>query len=399
MPFKEKMTQFTGYNWYAFGITHEHAAAKERQHFALTEEQLKYYFQEILPQNDCVGFIANTCNRTSFFLFGKNPENIEKTFLENLSATDITEIGERYIGKKAIYYLFEVMAGLDSQILGDFEIVGQMKAAFDKSKTQGTGLGIVEKLVNHAIYCSRRIKNETGLSEGTSSTSYAAVQFLKCTLTNFSSAKILVLGLGQIGKRTLDNLVAEKGANQIFIANRGSSKSKKQAALHGVHPLSWEEAFKNIAQFDAIISAVSAPEPLFTKTTLADAKARCIVDLSIPFSVAEEVQNDQTIEVANVDRLSTAIAKQMKQRKKWVPRAHEIIREELDKYKEWELAVDAVPIIKELRNRLEKEWSAKHTDLEKIERISGKIEARLFERIRKNPKLLRELQKQLYGRS
>ncbi|HAP71051.1 MAG TPA: hypothetical protein DCQ41_01180, partial [Cryomorphaceae bacterium] len=81
------------------------------------------------------------------------------------------------------------------------------------------------------------------------------------------------------------------------------------------------------------------------------------------------------------------------------PRAHEIIREELDKYKEWELAVDAVPIIKELRNRLEKEWSAKHTDLEKIERISGKIEARLFERIRKNPKLLRELQKQLYGRS
>ncbi|HCP41069.1 MAG TPA: hypothetical protein DIT65_04675 [Cryomorphaceae bacterium] len=393
------MVQFTGYNWYAFGITHKHAAAQERQNFALSETQLEAYFREIFPQNECAGFIINTCNRTSFFLFGKHPENIEKKFVQESGHIDISEIGDRYIGKQAITYLFEVMAGLDSQILGDFEIVGQMKTAFDKSKTYGTALGIIEKVVNQAIYSSRRIKNETGLSGGTSSTSYAAVQFLKSTLPNFSCAKILVFGMGQIGKRTLDNLVAEKGNKNIFVANRSFSKSQKQAALHCVQALRWDEALNQIGQFDAIVSAVSAPQPVFTAEILANANTKCIVDLSIPFSVGENVQKELDIELANVDQLSIAISEQMEQRKKWVPRAYEIIREELDKFKEWELAVDAVPIIKELQRQLHEEWSSKHTDIEKIERISAKIEARLFERIRKNPKELKELQKQLNGRS
>ena len=393
------MTQFTGYNWYAFGITHKHAAAEERQNFALSETQLITYFQEFLPQNECAGFITNTCNRTSFFLFGKHPENIEKEFLKATRYSDIFEIGERYIGKKAINYIFEVMSGLDSQILGDFEIVGQMKAAFDKSKTYGSALGIIEKLVNQAIHTSRRIKNETGLSGGTSSTSYAAVQFLKSSIIKFEDSKILILGMGQIGKRTLDNLVAEKGSENIFIANRSFSKSEKQAALHGVQALRWDEAFDQIDAFEAIVCAVSAPEPVLTKKLLVQSSTRCIIDLSIPFSVAKDVQEELEIEVTNVDQLSCAIATQMEQRKKWVPRAHEIIREELGKYKEWELAVDAVPIIKELQRRLHAEWSSKHTDLEKMERISAKIEARLFERIRRNPQELKELKKQLYGRS
>ena len=205
--------------------------------------------------------------------------------------------------------------------------------------------------------------------------------------------------MGQIGKRTLDNLVAEKGAGNIFIANRSFSKSQKQATLHGVQALNWNSAFAQIGSFEAIVSAVSAPQPVFTAEILANSTTKCIVDLSIPFSVAEDVQKELNIEVANVDLLSSAITEQMEQRKKWVPRAHEIIREELDKYKEWELAVDAVPTIKELQRRLQEEWSSKHTDVEKIERVSAKIEARLFERIRKNPKQLKELQKQLNGKS
>ena len=102
------MTQFKGYNWYVFGITHKHAAAHERQNYALSEEELKHYFKEIFPQNECAGFIANTCNRTSFFLFGKNPEIIEKYFLQKFGGHDIYEIGYRFIGNKAITYLFEV---------------------------------------------------------------------------------------------------------------------------------------------------------------------------------------------------------------------------------------------------------------------------------------------------
>ncbi len=100
-----------------------------------------------------------------FFPFGKHPENVEKAFLQETQYSDISEIGDRYIGKKAINYLFEVMAGLDSQILGDFEIVGQIKTAFEKSKKYGTGLGIIEKVVNQAIFSSRRIKTKLDFQE------------------------------------------------------------------------------------------------------------------------------------------------------------------------------------------------------------------------------------------
>jgi glutamyl-tRNA reductase len=205
--------------------------------------------------------------------------------------------------------------------------------------------------------------------------------------------------MGQIGRRTLDNLVTEKGAKNIFIANRSIAKTEKQAALHNVQALSWDEAFEKIDEFDAIVSAVSTLQPVFTKAVVSKINATCIVDLSIPFSIADDVQKELNIEIANVDQLSSVIATQMEQRKKWVPQAHKIIREELNKYKEWEFAMDAAPTIKELQRRLHEEWSAKHYDLEKIERISAKIEARLFERIRKNPKELKELQKQLNARS
>ena len=205
--------------------------------------------------------------------------------------------------------------------------------------------------------------------------------------------------MGQIGTRTLDNLVSEKGAKNIFIANRSIAKTDKQAAIYNVQALTWDEAFEKIGEFDTIVSAVSALQPIFTTAIVSKINATCIVDLSIPISVADDVQKELNTKFANVDQLSSVIATQMEQRKKWVPRAHKIIREELNKYKEWELAMDAAPTIKKLQRRLHEEWSAKHDDLEKIERISAKIEARLFERIRKNPKELKELQKQLNAKS
>ena len=129
-----------------------------------------------------------------------------------------------------------------------------------------------------------------------------------------------------------------------------------------------------MGEFEAIVSAVSAHQPVLTAEVLAYSNTRCIVDLSIPFSVAEDVHKDLKIKVVNVDQLCESIAEHMEQRKKWVPKAHRIIREELDKYKEWELAVDAVPVIKELQRRLHEEWASKHSDFEKIERINAKIE-------------------------
>lgn len=399
------MKNHIGANYYSFGVSFRNAPAAVRQYMALLPEGELDFYNRIFPENECAGFVVNTCNRTTFFLHGKHPEAIETAYLRYIE-NRLSEAGvdfpdqpndllSRYIGIKAVGHLFEVCAGLDSQILGDFEIVGQVKRAFLKAKELGSANGMLEQAVNTAVFVSRKIKNETGLSSGSTSTSYATAKFLFRRLQNHQDPRVLVLGMGEIGHRTLDNWVAMHGTRGVVVANRTNVTAQEIASELGVDYVAWEDWKARLSEFDAVVSAISAPQVILSADEVCENGPKIFVDLSVPMSIDPAIAQFEETEVLDVDMLSKRVEQTLQSRASAVPQAYGILKEVLEKYKASERAQKAVPMIRQIQNSLEKQWNERKHDPVKIERLSSKIESRLFEHVRKDPNQVQQLKKWL----
>ena len=394
-----------GTNYYSFGVSFRNAPAHLRQHFALTPDQVLHFYHDILPQHHCAGFIVNTCNRTTFFLHGKHNEEVETAYLRLIqerlarvgmdAVDDLNEFGYRFIGIKAVSHLLEVCSGLDSQILGDFEIVGQIKKAFALAKEQGITDGLLERALNTAVHCSRKIKNETGLSSGSASTSYAAASFLRDHLKGISKPRVLILGTGEIGHRTLDNWIAMHSSDGVAIANRTDEKAAAIALKTGAEHLNWSDWKEKINTFDAVVSAVSTPRAILSAEHISPNGPKYFIDLSVPMSIDVSVAELPETALLDVDALSKRVATTMQSRSAALPEAYAIVKETLAKFKETERAHSAVPLIQQVQQELTKQWEARQHDPDKIERLSAKIECRLFEHVRKDPRQIQQLKKWL----
>ncbi|MBI1222350.1 MAG: glutamyl-tRNA reductase [Bacteroidetes bacterium] len=367
------------HDWYAFGISHKKADFALRGHFSLDQESILEYYHDLFPAANCHGFILSTCNRTTFFLFGENPDAIELHYSQMKGSETYTSSSYRYKGNQAIRHFLEVAAGLDSQIIGDFEIIGQLKKAAILAKKEGILGGEMERLTNLATYCSRRIKNETGLSSGTSSVSYASVRMLKDHLPNFESARILIVGLGELGSLVLENCLKHKDAKSICVSNRSEKRSDDAVTKHGVSQLSFEEIGNHAEEFDAIINAAAAPFPLLTAVQIdQNQNTRLFLDLAMPAALPKDREGKR---VFQVDEISETIARSLEKRKHEIPRAKAIVSEELKEFQNWQTARKASPYIQILGEELEKKHLNKESNYEMPYRRK-RLESRLFESVK-----------------
>lgn len=360
----------------------------------MTNEAIEELYKNSFSKHQTYGFVVSTCNRTVFFLYGAYPERIEAEITHTWDV-DLLDIGYRYIGKKAVQHLFEVASGMDSQIPGDFEIVGQIRRAYNHAKEHRAIDGTVEKLVNEAIHTSRKVKNQTQLSTGTASTSYAAAQLLQEQLPNFETAQILVLGAGEIGLKVAGNLAASRPANGLYIANRTGQRAKDGAARLGIAALPLDQALQNLDSFDAVIGAVAVDEPIVHAAHKV-AQGAMLIDLSIPAAICKEAHSGD--HYYDVDQISTIVQTTVANRTSAIPAARKIVLEEVQKHFEWEVAQYATPTLQDLRETIEKQWEQKNVSPQKSERVGAKITARLFQRVRKNPKELIEIKRWLRQR-
>ena len=385
-----------GDSWYSFGISFRNSSVQERQKFVFSEEDLELFYEFVLPKHECFGFIVSTCNRTTFFLHGKHPDRVEKTFMETMShGEDILEVGYRCIGIKAVTHLFEVGAGMDSQILGDFEIIGQLRRAFQFSKEHGASSGDIERGVNCAIHFSRRVKNETGFSSGTSSTSYAALRFLQFALPDFNQAKILIVGIGEIGHKTLDNIIAVRGSENITIVNRTDETARITAREKSIDFLPWSKWQSTLESFDAVICASRAPQYILSADDLTHDHPKVFVDLSMPTCFDPSLGDIPGVTLVHVDDISSFIEEQLSSRIDSLPQVRLILQQDIEKFRQSQRAQRAVPFIRKLQDSLEDRWSRAQKNPEQIERLSSKIESRLFESVRRDPKQMYILKKWL----
>ncbi len=340
--------------FYAIGVSYRKADASMRGFFSLSEEAIGNLLIEA-RENGISGLtVISTCNRTELYGFAQHPFQLIKLLCKhsNGSIEEFERIAYVFKNEEAQEHLFNVGTGLDSQILGDFEIIGQLKVAFKRSKKLGLINAYMERLINAVIQASKRIKNETELSSGATSVSFASVQYLKQYVPSGSGTKILLFGTGKIGRNTCENLVKHTDNKQITLINRTKDKAEVIAGRFDLVVKDYAQLEEEIAQANVLIVATGAQLPTISKGLISTTKPLVILDLSIPKNVHENVTDLPNVTLLHIDELSKMTNQTLENRELYIPTAQAIIKEVHEEFITWKNARRFAPTMQALKTKL-----------------------------------------------
>ncbi|WP_405200199.1 glutamyl-tRNA reductase [Christiangramia sp. LLG6405-1] len=343
-----------GKHFYTIGLSYKKADAEIRGHFSLTEQAKENLLKQAGREGIDGILLTSTCNRTEIYGFAEHPFQLIKLLCEHTHGTveEFEKVAYVYKNKQAIAHIFRVGTGLDSQILGDFEIISQLKVAFVRSKKLGLVNAFLERLVNAVIQASKRIKNETEISSGATSVSFASVQYILKNIENVSDKNILLFGTGKIGRNTCENLVKHTRNNHITLINRTKDKAEKVAGKFDLIVKDYADLQAEIRNSDILIVATGAQNPTVSKELIYSKKDLLILDLSIPKNVSEDVEELPNVQLIHLDHLSQMTDETLERRKQFIPQAKEIIAEVENDFNQWLETRKFAPTIKALKKKL-----------------------------------------------
>ncbi len=341
-------------SFYAVGLSYKKADAEIRGKFSLDALAKA----TVLVQAEAEGIealiVTSTCNRTEIYGFAKHPYQLIKLLCENSqgSVIEFQEVAYIYKNRDAINHMFRVGTGLDSQILGDFEIISQIKIAFAESKSNGLVNAFVERLVNSVIQASKKIKTDTDISSGATSVSFASVQYIFKNVEDIANKNILLFGTGKIGRNTCENLVKHSKHEQITLINRTKDKAEKLANKLNVIVKDYADLQLELQKADVVVVATGAQNPTIDKTILNLKKPLLILDLSIPKNVNENVKEIAGVTLVHLDHLSQITDETIENRKQHIPAAEAIIEEIQEEFMAWAKNRKFAPTIQALKEKL-----------------------------------------------
>jgi glutamyl-tRNA reductase len=340
--------------FYAIGLSYKKADAEMRGKFSLDENAKISLLHQAKEDGLESLVVTSTCNRTEIYGFAQHPFQLIKLLCENSQGTveDFQKVAFVYKNHEAISHLFRVGTGLDSQILGDFEIISQLKNAFVQSKNHQLTNTFLERLVNAVIQSSKKIKTETEISSGATSVSFAAVQYIFKNVENISSKNILLFGTGKIGRNTCENLVKHTKHEQITLINRTKDKAEKIAKKLNVIVRDYSDLQLELQKADVVVVATGAQNPTIDKAILNLKKPLLILDLSIPKNVHENVNDISGVSLVHMDQLAQMTDETLENRKKQIPAAEAIIEEIKDEFIAWTKQRKFAPTIHALKAKL-----------------------------------------------
>ena len=342
-------------SFYVIGVSYQKADADTRGRFSLDADRIKILLSQAKSSGIQEILVTSTCNRTEIYGFAQHPFQLIQLLCGNSNGTveEFQEVGYVFKNYEAINHLFRVGTGLDSQILGDFEIISQLKRGFTLSKEMQVTNHFLERLVNSVIQASKRIKNETELSSGATSVSFASVQYILKHVTNISEKNILLFGTGKIGRNTCENLVKHTQNEHITLINRTKDKAEKIAGKFNLIVKDYADLPAEIRKTDILIVATGAQNPTITRALLHTNKPLLILDLSIPKNVADEVTEIENVTLLHLDHLSQMTDETLTRRKQFIPKAEEIIEEVKEEFTQWLETRKFAPTIQALKHKLE----------------------------------------------
>jgi len=340
--------------FYSVGLSYKKADAEVRGQFSLDAIAKTRLLEQAKNEGIESLIVTSTCNRTEIYGFAEHPFQLIKLICDNSngSVDAFQKVGFVYKNQEAINHMFRVGTGLDSQILGDFEIISQIKTSFTHSKSLGLANAFLERLVNAVIQASKKIKNETEISSGATSVSFASVQYILKNVEDIGNKNILLFGTGKIGRNTCENLVKHTKNEHITLINRTKDKAEKLAGKLNLIVKDYSELHLELQKADVVVVATGAQNPTVDKAILNLKKPLLILDLSIPKNVNENVEELEGVTLIHMDYLSQLTDETLENRKLHIPAAEAIIEEVKEEFITWTKGRKFAPTINALKEKL-----------------------------------------------
>ncbi|HKL15630.1 MAG TPA: glutamyl-tRNA reductase [Balneolaceae bacterium] len=340
------------------GINHWDAPVEIREKFSLDESRKRLFLDAARREGIQSIFIVSTCNRTEVIASGASAQELIR-LLTNYSDGNLDEFhkyGFEIDGYRAVEHIFRVATGLDSQILGDLQIVKQVKEGYELASKEGAVSGEMHRLMQHVFRAHKRSRNETSLGHGAATVAYAAVKFAAQTFESLANKNILLVGTGKIGKVTCKNLI-NLGASKLTLINRTRNRAEFVADRFNLEVADMDRLPEQIAEADLVIVATGSSEPVIRpehmRPSMENPKFKVMLDLSVPRNIDPNVARLDFVDVANMDMLGDVTDEAYRKREEEVPLVKKIIEQELSDYQLWMNEQRVVPTIKALTRKFE----------------------------------------------
>jgi glutamyl-tRNA reductase len=338
-----------------FGLNHKSAPIEIREKFVFCEEDIRRFVPQLKAKGILGAVVLSTCNRTEIYFELKDSchysdfDIIGNTLINYRKvASEVKVHFYQMKNEDAVRHLFRVVSGLDSMALGEYQIVGQIKEAFNISQHNQFCSSVLFKLFNDALKTGKEIRTNTALNKGAVSISYAGVELAGRKLRNLSSHAVLLVGAGQTSELTLLNLI-KKECTLFTVVNRTQEKACELAEKYQCKVANFDQLGDLLLTNDIVITSTASKKPLFTDEMVRTAMAErnnqplLFIDLSVPRNVATEVGEIENVHVYDIDALNEVIEDNLGRRKGEISHAELIIDESVSEFSKWHSIQVLVP--------------------------------------------------------
>jgi glutamyl-tRNA reductase len=360
---------------FAVGISHRTAPVELRECVDFARRGLDAALSALAARNVTrEAVVLSTCNRAEIYAGAESDEAAESCgrFISEYNGVAWDALAPHvviYRGPEAAAHLFRVAAGLDSLVVGEPQILGQVKDAFaTASGLKSTG-ALTNRLFTSAFSVGKRVRSETGLGEGAVSVSFAAIALARKIFGELSGLNVLILGAGEMAKHTGAHLQAQR-VKQLTIASRTLETAQALAAHLGGRAVSWTSIGQALAGADIVVTATGSSEPVLTRASLEEAmrprrsRPLFVIDIAVPRDVDPEAGSLDQVFLYNIDDLQTIVKENLARRTSEVARAELIVREEVARFRTWMQSREVVPTVVALRQRFE---AIRQAELQRLE--------------------------------
>jgi glutamyl-tRNA reductase len=343
------------------GISHKTAPVRLRERLALTQAAIRGFLQEVAAHPDVhETVVISTCNRTELTLVVGDPAAAESAvlgMLAELADVHPTELAERIYAPRncdAARQLFRVCAGLESMIVGEAQIQGQVKRAYEEALAAGTTGPLTNRLFTAALRAGKRVRSETAIGLGRASISSVAVDLAVGALGDVADRHVVIIGAGETSELTARAL-ADRGGQTMFVANRHADRARAMAARFGGGGVALDELSDALQRADVVVASTASPQPILGEEDLElvmrarGGRSLLLVDIAVPRDIDPACRNVPGVTLYDMDDLQTAVAHTISVREAEARRAEEIVEDEIRRFADWLGMLAVRPTIRALR--------------------------------------------------